>query len=56
MRTVINEIKALVENIKVIANEENNSPQEVASMLQTGAAMSGNDRLVGLLAIAKRRV
>ena len=56
MRNTIREIKTLVANIKTIAMEEGKTFNEVASLLQTGAAVAGDDRLINLIAIAKRRV
>lgn len=56
MRKAINEIKEIMKNMAVVAKEENMTILEAASLMQTGAALSGNDRMIGLIAIAKKRV
>lgn len=55
MRATINEIKAVIANIKEMAQQEGSTFGEIASLLQAGATLIGDDRTVALIGIAKRR-
>lgn len=54
IRATINEVKTIKANIATLAKSEGKTARETASMLQAGAALTGNDRVVALVAIAKK--
>lgn len=54
IRATINEVKTLKANIATLAKSEGKPVNEIASMLQSGAALTGHGRVIALIAIAKR--